>query len=350
MRQLVTIQKIHSITPIVGRDRVEVAKVLGWDVIIGKDSFKDNDLVCFAEIDSVFPKDGNWEELSKFKYRIKTFKVNSPSGPIYGQGYVFSLEKYKEILGPLAQVFEEGFEITDLLGVEKYESPVEYGIGDTKGSFPSLYIGKTDEPRVQSKLSVLEELKDQPYFMTMKMDGTSSTFLIAPNTDEFLVCSRSMIKKGPEESNVPCLYWKVAIDYDIETVLRKFPQYAIQGEICGSKIQGNKLKIDGQKLYIFNIFDLEKKCYLGYLEFIAVLSDMKEISNKIESVPILRVGDNFNYNKKDLIDFSESLVYDSGFPCEGIVIRSQVEQYSQVLRDRMSFKVINPIFLTNGGD
>jgi hypothetical protein len=35
---------------------------------------------------------------------------------------------------------------------------------------------KTDEPRVQSNLELLEALKGMPYYITEKIDGSSGTF------------------------------------------------------------------------------------------------------------------------------------------------------------------------------
>ena len=36
-RKLVSVQEITGIDPIEGADRVEVARVLGWRVVVGKD-------------------------------------------------------------------------------------------------------------------------------------------------------------------------------------------------------------------------------------------------------------------------------------------------------------------------
>ena len=36
-RKLVSVQEITNIEPIEGADRVEVARVLGWRVVVGKD-------------------------------------------------------------------------------------------------------------------------------------------------------------------------------------------------------------------------------------------------------------------------------------------------------------------------
>lgn len=52
-RALAHIEVINSITPIKGKDRIVLATVLGWTVIIQKDAYKVGDKVVFCEIDSV---------------------------------------------------------------------------------------------------------------------------------------------------------------------------------------------------------------------------------------------------------------------------------------------------------
>ena len=350
MRQLVTIQKIHSIEPIEGRDRVVQAKVLGYTVIVGKDQFRENELVCFAEVDSVFPDNGQWEELRNFRFRIKQFKVNSKYGPIYGQGYVFKFEKFFDIVDwNDTWSYREGQEITELLGVTKYEPPIDYSSGDSKGSFPTKYLSQTDEMRLQSKPHLIDELYENPYYVTMKMDGSSATYLIAPDEQEFLVCSRSQIKRNPVESGKPCVFWKIAEQYKLYDVLQNFPTIAIQGEICGEKIQRNRLGIKGHKLFIFNLINLENRRCLGYYEMVRMINQMKKISPNIEMVPVIEVGDFFDYSVSQLIQKSK-MFYPSGKDAEGIVIRPQEYIYSPILCGPLSFKVINPEFLANGGD
>ena len=50
MRKLVTIQEITDIHPIKDADRIEVAKVLGWNVVVGKGQFSIGDKVVFFEL------------------------------------------------------------------------------------------------------------------------------------------------------------------------------------------------------------------------------------------------------------------------------------------------------------
>ena len=52
MRKLASIQKIIELKPIEGADRIELARVLGWQVVVGKGQYKPGDLVVYYEIDS----------------------------------------------------------------------------------------------------------------------------------------------------------------------------------------------------------------------------------------------------------------------------------------------------------
>lgn len=341
MRQLVTIQRINDIKPIEGRDRVEQGEVLGWTVIVGKDQFKNGDLVCYAETDSLFPKNEHWTELEKFRHRIKMFKVNSPSGPVYGQGFCFSVDKLESIVGK--QYWTEGQEITNLLAVTKWELPEDFNLGDIAGKFPTNLVPQTDETRIQSVRSVIEEIKGKPYYITSKIDGTSATFLINPDTGNFLACSRNNMRKHPDISGKKCVYWDIAEKYQLEKVLKSFPHIVIQGEIYGPSIQGNKLKVDTQKLAIFNLWNLKKREYVNYEESLGYINRFKEISENIEFVPIMETGFEFNYSFEDILQKS-LYEYPSGYPAEGIVVRPQVETYSNRLKGRLSFKCINPEF------
>ena len=57
MRKLAHIEKIIDIQPIPNADKIEVATVLGWKVVIKKDEFKVGDKIIYIEIDSRVPKD-----------------------------------------------------------------------------------------------------------------------------------------------------------------------------------------------------------------------------------------------------------------------------------------------------
>ena len=112
-RKLASVQRVQSLTPIEGADRIEVARVLGWNVIVQKGLYKEGDLLVFCEIDSVFPKDDRWADLERYGYRVKTMKMKNTMS----QGYAFPLDKigsFEEIDGKIyLRINKEYYETTE---------------------------------------------------------------------------------------------------------------------------------------------------------------------------------------------------------------------------------------------
>jgi RNA ligase (TIGR02306 family) len=336
MRQLASIQKIKEILPIEVADQIVLAKILDWQCVVKKDEFNVDDLCLFFEIDSLLPDEPRYEFLKKScwrdginKYRLKSIKLKK----VLSQGVAMPIDKFPEI-----GLAVEGADVTEFLGIEKYEPPVPTAIqGDVKGGF-SWPISKTDEERVQNndKYRFIEALWGRPYYISLKLDGTSSTFLIDAAGD-YHVCGRNYsYKEKPDH-----MFWKLSEKYDIENKLRKLHQdgfkVAIQGEVIGN-IQGNKMKVTEPDIYIFNVVDIETNKKLP-------IDDALDIIKRIELkfVPIIEQGDNFKYTINELFTLSD-IKYKDFFPnaspqqqAEGIVVRSKDSD--------ISFKVINNNFL-----
>ena len=122
MRKLASIQKILMVDPIPNADNIEVVTVLGWKVVVRKsEGFKKDDVVVYVEIDSLFPKEPQYEFLKNSNYRIKTAKFR---GQI-SQGLVLPLTSLPNGGADL----HEGDEVTDLLGITKYEPPIPGRVG-----------------------------------------------------------------------------------------------------------------------------------------------------------------------------------------------------------------------------
>lgn len=106
MRQLATIQKISNIEPIEGKDRIELATVLGWKVIVMKDQFSVGDLCIYCEVDSILPEKPEFEFLRSrcyskkwkgFRIRCMKLKINE-NKYIYSEGIVFCIDILKEFI------------------------------------------------------------------------------------------------------------------------------------------------------------------------------------------------------------------------------------------------------------
>ena len=85
--------------------------------------------------------------------------------------------------------------------------------------------------------------------------------------------------------------------YDIEKKLRDhFPLLALQGEICGPKIQRNLLGLKENTFYVFGVFDLNTKRVLCYDEMLVVCKKLG-----IPVVQFVERGQSFAYSIKDVL-------------------------------------------------
>lgn len=337
-RKLASIQRISALDPIEGADAIVCATVLGWKVVVKKDEFKVGDLCVFCEIDSILPVKPEFEFLAKAKYRIKTVRLRGQ----VSQGICFPLDVLPDNVAPYV---EEGDEVTKSLGVTKYEPPQPRNVvgGQTKGNFPS-YVFKTDEPRLQSNLGILDELRGQECYSTVKIDGTS--FTAARLNEEIDICSRTRSVKDSEEN----VYWRMARKYDVLGVLQDAGNIAIQAEIAGfwqegrSAIQGNPLKLTESEIFVFNVFDIQEG---GYYDF----ADLKKFCKyyMLPMVPIEHESLVLDHTLEELLELAKG-TYESGELREGLVIRPVTEMMSPALKNRASFKVINTDYLLKHGD
>ena len=93
MRKLASVQIIRDLQPIEGADRIEIAVINNWKVVVGKDvGHKIGDPVVYCEIDSFLPIEPEFEFLRKTSYkkmgdeegfRLKTIKLRGFSHSIF---------------------------------------------------------------------------------------------------------------------------------------------------------------------------------------------------------------------------------------------------------------------------
>jgi RNA ligase (TIGR02306 family) len=203
-RKLATIQKISWIKPIPNADKIEVAGILGWQIVINKkEGFKVGDKVVFCEIDSIVPERPEFEFLRPRGFRVKTIKLRGQ----VSQGLALPISILPiDNAHPIWDDSEltVGLDVTDILDIKKYVPYIPACLaGEVKGQFPS-FIPKTDETRIQSVPDVLTRHNRKTFIVTEKVDGSSMT--VYYNNGEFGVCSRNLDLKETEKNS----FWKVA--------------------------------------------------------------------------------------------------------------------------------------------
>lgn len=280
MRKLATIERIEEILPIEGADNICLVKVRGWQCVALKTDFKQGDLCVYHEVDSFLPVIPRYEFMSKgsspkkmivdgeekLGYRLKTARK---LGQI-SQGLAQPLSIFPEITNPTI-----GHDVTELLDIKLYEAPIPACLsGEIRGVFPG-FIPKTDEERIQNLIEELETYQGKPFYVSVKLDGSSMTCY--KYKGDFGVCSRTLNLKETEKNS----FWRVANQHNLK---EKLPEgYAIQGECVGEGIQDNRIKLKGQDVYVFYVFDIEKHRYLE-------LEEIEEFCLKIglKTVPSIR--------------------------------------------------------------
>ena len=348
MRKLASIQIVNAVEPIPNADAIEKIRVLGWWVVVKKGEYKPSDKVVYCEIDSLLPERPAFEFLrtSSFKptqsdpegnvvlpagFRIKTVKLRGQ----VSQGICFPLSCL-----PVGAPTDEGAEVTDLLGVLKWEPPLPIGMGGKiKGGFPG-FLPKTDETRVQVLEAALERHRGKTFYVTEKLDGTSFTAFLRQG--EFGICSRNLWMDETDETNI---HARVAKTLRLEEKLlalrdRLGFDLAIQAEVIGPGIQKNKYGLKAVTLRVFNVLNVDT---FRLLDHAAMLETVSELG--LESVPQLGTIV-LNHSVDELVAFSEGMsVLAPQVQREGVVLRPLVEEYDEDIGGRLSFKAINPKFL-----
>lgn len=283
IRELAYVVTIDSITSIEGYDRVELAHIGGWTVVVGKHEFEAGDSAIYFEIDSKLPEVKpftDMEFLAKKKYKVKTQKMCKS----ISQGLLISAEQLGwttqiELLNGIKTCAivddknkphypnDESRFLTQKLGViyaidsdnkRKAKSVDKYKVmtqrhgklfsrqpfrfmmkhtwgkkilfvffgkkKDKKTSWP-VWVKKTDEERCQNMPWILED--KEPWIVTEKIDGSSTTFTVRRHGKlktkfDFFVCSRNVVFDKPDK---PCfydsnIYLEMAEKYDIENKMK----------------------------------------------------------------------------------------------------------------------------------
>jgi RNA ligase (TIGR02306 family) len=344
MRKLATIRRIDELVLIEGADAIVMVKIDGWECVALKEEFSVGDLCVYFEIDSLIPMSPAVEHLrnrafkkmgDKEGIRIKTIRLRGQ----LSQGLALPLSKF----GIQAAL---GDDVSDVLGVVKYELPIPSELaGQVRGDFPR-FIPKTDEERCQNIVrKIFEENADARYEVSMKMDGTSFTGFHVDG--EQGVCGRNWEQVISADN--PNKLVRTYMDSKLGAILHELSlNYAIQGELMGPGIQQNREGLEAHRLFIFKMYHISECRYLTPKERHDVLANLYAAGldrKMVEHVPVLSMGVTLAElgitNIKELLAFAEGPSLNHSVR-EGLVFKR--------VDGGFSFKVISNAFLLKEKD
>lgn len=336
-RKLAYVRRIDDIVAIDGADSIECAVLGGWNVVTKKGEFKAGDLAVYLEIDSWVPKD-----LAPFLFEGKVFdgvegsrlRTKKLRG-VLSQGLLLPLSVAYQL--PLdTGVDIEGTDLTEALGIKKWEKPLDPALsGLARGNFPS-WIPKTDQARVQNLNRSIEQRQGDTFEVTLKLDGSSITVYSKKEDDSGYtdgVCSRNLDLQEGESA-----FWVAAKQYNIHEKLKSTGRsLAIQGELLNTNIQGNWEKVTGLCMYVFDVFDIDAQKYLTPAERRALCKELN-----IPHVPVLEENWVLDTDIKGILAMADGPGMNPGVKREGLVFKSNTDDFS--------FKAISNHYLLKNKD
>jgi RNA ligase (TIGR02306 family) len=345
-RKMATIRKIDALRPIEGADAIECAVVGGWTVVVKKGEYSAGDLAVYCEIDSFIPtaiapfltKADNYPKVFEGVEgeRLRTMKLRGQ----LSQGLLLPLKELYGLLLGLNNHFE-GQDVSENLGIVKYEAPVPACLaGEVKGMFPSR-IPKTDQERVQNLKAELKEwmAEDLHWEVTEKLEGSSMTVYCIDG--EVGVCSRNLDLKPNLDNSL----WRAANKYNLPTKLVGLGRnIAIQGELVGNGIQGNIYQMRDQDFLVYDVYDIDAGRYFTPVERKAFVAE-----HKLNHCPVLAYSANL-YDTLGITDMTQLLKFAEGKSVMGLVGCEREGIVFKCHERSVSFKVIsNKYLLKHGG-
>ena len=342
MRKLASVQRIWKIEPIEGADRIELAHVLGWQCVVNKDQFKPMDVGVYFEIDSFLPIRPEFEFMraSSYKntdimgegFRLRTMRFR---GQI-SQGLLLPVSQFPEIPADA----EVGDEVTELLGVRKWEIEERATTGGTvMGTLP-YDIPHTDETRVQEEPELIQAFSGLEYYISTKMDGSSHSIGIDENG--FHVTGHNYEYKDDGTSAFYNLVNARGYREKMEAFLTKegLTTLTIQGELCAPGIQRNRLRLIKPEWYVFTIRENGKR--VGLRRMLQICDELG-----MDHVPIEEVGEDLpsKYATVEALLERADGEYPKGGKKEGIVIRPTEPVFCPLISASLSMKVVSNKYL-----
>jgi len=346
MRKLASIQRIWNLEPIPDADRLELASVEGWKVVVNKGQFHPGELAVYFEIDSFLPIDDRFEFLRKTSYKktdimgegfkLRTLKLRG----VFSQGLLLPVSEFPEI-----KDVELGKDVTDILKVKKWEIEEMATTGGTAiGTLPKD-VPHTDEIRVQNYPEFTEEFKGLEYYISTKMDGSSHSLSVDKNG--FHVCGHNYEYKDDGTSSFYEFVKKKGFQPLIEKYYKDWnlDTFTIQGEFCAPGIQKNRLRLSQPEWYVFTIRENSKRVGLDRMLFIC-----HELG--LEHVPIEERGIDLPSKYPTIEAMLERAdgEYPKGGRKEGVVVRPIEPVYSPIIGGSLSMKVVSNKYLLKNED
>ena len=284
-KPLAYIVKIKDIREIPGADRIELATVMDYTVVVKKNEYKPGDFGLYVVVDSVLPDDVEkfpfFEFLRDKKFKIKSMKLGKFG--VISQGILFKPSDIGLTNVKVGQDYTQQFKITEIVQDEEEAGLTNNNKKDNwfirklmrykwyrdwrkrhnvSETWNETFPGKSDEENVQKIYTEMyEKYANEEWVATEKLEGQNITIYteevngLFGKTKRVGVCSRTReLNKNGNGKN----FWDTVIREKLDERIKAIPgEWWCRGEHIGPGIQKNIYKLPRTTVRFFDFYRKE---------------------------------------------------------------------------------------------
>lgn len=325
---VVSVAVIEELTPHVNSDNLELAKILGWQIVVRKQEYKVGDKIVYAPPDSVLPSELA-ERLNVVNYlskgRVRAIRLRGE--PSFG------------LTIPPDEDWPVGENVAEYYGILKYEPPVRMTGNDGEPEHP-LFIRYTDIENLRTFPDVL--VPGEPLVISEKIDGTNCRVGLI---DGQVICGSMRVqrRKPTDEDRKLSLYWYAythvsGVKELLHALGNIYRQVILFGEVYGPGVNSFTYGVAQGKVE-FRLFDIF--CDGRYLDWESASDMCKQYG--VTTAPILATLP-YDLNAIKQLSAGNTTIGGASHIREGVVVRP-VHERTHPKTGRVILKYVSDEYL-----
>lgn len=326
---LVPVATIDAIKPHTNADTLELAHVLGWQIVVRKGEHHVGEKVVYFPPDTVLPVEVS-DRFGVTKYlsngRIRCAKLRGE--PSFGL-----------VVTPDDLSWEVGEHVAEHYGATKYMPPLRPSAGDAETQHP-LFEAYTNIENLRNFPDILQE--GEEVIVTEKIHGTNCRIGIIEG--EVMAGSHAVRRKKPADdalaSNTYWFPWSLPeVSSMLESLSVEHKQVILYGEVFGSPVQSLDYGVKGA--LAFRAFDLLiDGSYVDPARFFGLCEDYG-----VEVVPLLADSTTqFSVETIKALSTGSTTINGATHIREGVVVKPLHERRDEKI-GRVILKYLNDDYL-----
>jgi RNA ligase (TIGR02306 family) len=310
---------------------VRLKEPMDVTVVVNTNDWVDKQKAVFCMVDSILPAKPEYDFVGK-GYRVRAKRLRG----------IFSCG----ILLPAQADWEIGQDVTEILGIKKYEEPFQFPQSGNTGKVqfrhgPSNGVRYTDIESLRKYPNIIEV--GEEVLVSEKIHGANGRFVWQDG--ELHAGTHNNWLKHPDDCPyVPLVncWWNVAKKYNLKDKLQQYPNIEFFGEVYGYvQFLRYDHKPGEYSLRIFDAFDISAGKYIDKATLVPMLKNIDMLGP-----PIMYLGPWPGYEAAKPWANGKSLIAEN--IREGFVVRPLKERYHDKV-GRVILKLVGEDFLVSSG-